>query len=97
MQTKLNLVKGITREELPDLAIESGEGIVALDQKGCVISVNSEAEKILGWGIDDIKDKDFFAYSNFSLQDVSQIVPQDRRSYKYDCLHSQPQYPFQKR
>ncbi|MEE8379624.1 MAG: diguanylate cyclase, partial [Gammaproteobacteria bacterium] len=53
------------------MAIESGEGIVALDQKGCVISVNSEAEKILGWGIDDIKDKDFFAYSNFSLQDVS--------------------------
>ena len=59
MQTKLNLVKGITQEALPDLAIESGEGIVALDQKGCVISVNSEAEKILGWCIDDIKGKDF--------------------------------------
>ncbi len=71
MQTKLNLVKGITRDELPDLAIESGEGIVALDQKGCVISLNSEAEKMLGWDIDDLLGKDFFVYSNFSLQDVS--------------------------
>jgi len=71
LQTKLNLVKGITQEELPDLAIESGEGIVALDQKGCVISLNSEAEKILGWDIDDLKGKDFFVHSNFSLQDVS--------------------------
>ena len=74
MQTKLNLVKGITQKELPDLAIESGEGIVALDQKGRVISVNSEAEKILGWVIDDIKGKDFFAYSNFSLRNVSTEV-----------------------
>jgi diguanylate cyclase (GGDEF)-like protein/PAS domain S-box-containing protein len=76
----LNLVKGITQEELPDLAIESGEGIIALDQKGCVISLNSEAEKILGWCIDDLLGKDFFVHSNFSLRDVSTEVSSETSS-----------------
>lgn len=65
----MNLVKGITQKELPDLLIKSGEGIVALDQKGYVLQINSAAEAILGWHSDEILGKEFFAFSRFSLPD----------------------------
>ena len=67
MQAKVNLVKGIAQKELPDLLIESGEGIVALDQKGLVLKINPTAETILGWGADEILGKDFFALSQLLL------------------------------
>jgi len=73
LQTKLNLVKGITQKELSDIAIESGEGVVALDQQGCVISVNSEAEQMLGWSAAEILGKDFFSLSKFSLGDIAAL------------------------
>lgn len=73
LQTKLNLVKGITQKELPDIAIESGEGVVALDQQGLVLSVNTEAERILGWQAGELTGKDFFALSKFYLQDVASL------------------------
>lgn len=73
MQTKLNLVKGITQKELPGIVIESGEGIVTLDQQGCVVSVNTEAERMLGWQTEEIIGQDFFALSKFSLDDVSSL------------------------
>jgi diguanylate cyclase (GGDEF)-like protein/PAS domain S-box-containing protein len=73
LQTKLNLVKGIAQKELSDITIESGEGIVALDQQGCVISVNSEAEQMLGWSTDEILGKDFFSLSKFSLRDIASL------------------------
>ena len=71
MQAKLNLVKGITQKELPDLPIESGEGIVALDQMGKVLSINSEAGRILGWNSEELLGKEFFAYTSFLLQDIA--------------------------
>ena len=67
MQAKVNLVKGITQKELPDLMIESGEGIVALDQKGNVLNINSTAETILGWSADEITGKEFFALTQLLL------------------------------
>lgn len=73
MQTKLNLVKGITQKELPGIVVESGEGIVTLDQQGCVISVNSEAERMLGWQTAEIIGQDFFALSKFALDDVASL------------------------
>ncbi len=73
LQTKLNLVKGISQKELPDIAIESGEGIVALDQQGCVISVNSEAEHMLGWSTAEIFGQDFFSLSKFSLNNIASL------------------------
>lgn len=73
MQTKLNLVKGITERELPDIVVASGEGIVTLDQQGCVIDVNSEAEQMLGWQTDEIIGQDFFALSKFSLGNVASL------------------------
>lgn len=73
LQTKLNLVKGIAQRELSEITIESGEGIVALDQQGCVISVNSEAEQMLGWSTDEILGKDFFSLSKFSLRDIASL------------------------
>lgn len=73
MQTKLNLVKGITQRELPGIVVESGEGIVSLDQQGGVVSVNSEAERMLGWKTDEIIGQDFFALSKFSLDDTAAL------------------------
>lgn len=73
LQTKLNLVKGITQKELPGITIQSGEGIVALDQQGCVISVNPEAEQLLGWSTAEILGKDFFSLSKFSLNDIAAL------------------------
>ncbi len=68
----MNLVKGITLNALPDLMIESGEGIVALDQKGKVHQVNATAESILGWNADEIIGKDFFALTQLLLpEDVT--------------------------
>ncbi|WP_455199162.1 EAL domain-containing protein [Kaarinaea lacus] len=52
--------------------IESGEGIVALDQKGKVHQVNATAESILGWNADEIIGKDFFALTQLLLpEDVT--------------------------
>lgn len=73
LQAKLSLVKGITQKELPDITAESGEGIVSLDQKGLVLSVNAEAEALLGWSADELRGEDFFALSKFSLRDVASL------------------------
>jgi diguanylate cyclase (GGDEF)-like protein/PAS domain S-box-containing protein len=73
LQTKLNLVKGITQKELSDITIEAGEGMVALDQQGCVVTVSSEAEKILGWKAAEILGKDFFSFIKFSLNDIAAL------------------------
>lgn len=71
MQTKLNLVNGIAQKELSDIAVVSGEGIVALDQKGCVISIDAGAERMLGWQTDEIIGQEFFTLSKFSLSDAA--------------------------
>lgn len=63
----MNLVKGITQNELPDLLIESGEGIIALDQKGNVLQLNATAETLLGWSAEEIIGKEFFALTQLSL------------------------------
>jgi len=73
LQTMLNLVKGITQKELPGTAVEPGEGIVALDQQGCVLSINSEAERILGWKTADIIGENFFSLGKFSLGNISAL------------------------
>ena len=71
MQTTLNLVKGITQKELPGITVEPGEGIVALDQQGCVLSINQEAERMLGWKTTDIVGENFFSLTEFSLGNVA--------------------------
>ncbi|MBL1278417.1 MAG: EAL domain-containing protein [Ectothiorhodospiraceae bacterium] len=73
MQTKLNLVKGISQKELPDIMVASGEGIVALDKQGCVTSVDAGAVRMLGWQADEIIGREFFAFINFSLGDVAAL------------------------
>ena len=73
MQTKLNLVKGITQKELPDIVVASGEGIVALDQHGCVISADTAAEQMLGWQTDEIIGQEFFTLSKFLLDDIASL------------------------
>jgi len=67
LQAKVNLDKGIAQKALPDLLIESGEGIVALDQKGNVLQINTNAEVILGWNSGELIGKEFFKYSQFTL------------------------------
>ena len=73
MQTKLNLVKGISQKELPDIMVASGEGVVALDQQGCVSSVDAGAVRILGWPADEIIGQDFFTFSNFAHGDLAAL------------------------
>ncbi len=73
MRTKLNLVNGITQKELSDIVVASGEGIVTLDQKGCVISVDAGAELILGWQTDEIIGQEFFVLSKLSLGDPAAL------------------------
>jgi diguanylate cyclase (GGDEF)-like protein/PAS domain S-box-containing protein len=70
LQTKLNLVKGITQRELSEIVSELGEGIVALDRKGLVLSVNTETENLLGWQADELSGQDFFSLTKFSLKNV---------------------------
>ena len=73
LQTKLNLVKGITQKELSEVVSELGEGIVTLDRKGLVLSINSEAEKLLGWQASELSGQDFFSLGKFALKDVMSL------------------------
>jgi len=73
LQTMLNLVKGVTQKELPGITVEPGEGVVALDQQGCVLSVSSGAERMLGWKTADIVGENFFSLSKFSLGNISAL------------------------
>lgn len=73
MPTKLDLIKGVNHRDLPNIAVVPGEGIVTLDRKGCLLSMNTEAEALLGWTSAELLDKDFFSRVNFSLQNVANL------------------------
>lgn len=53
---------------------ETGEGLVALDQKGRVQSVNQITEQLLGWSAEELRGTDFFAHCGFSLEDSSVVT-----------------------
>lgn len=71
--TKLTPVKGVSREVLPGILLETGEGIVTLDQKGRVQEVNQIAEQLLGWSAAELQGVDFFAHCRFSLKDATSV------------------------
>ena len=73
MRTKLNLVKGISLQDLPDISLEPGEGFVALDPKGRVLHLSPEAEELLACASSELEGQDFFAVSQFALKDVSSL------------------------
>jgi diguanylate cyclase (GGDEF)-like protein/PAS domain S-box-containing protein len=73
LQSPLNLVKGINKKELTTYSAAEGEGIVALDQKGCALHLNKTAEEILGWQLPELQDKDFFIQLQFSLQNIAAL------------------------
>ncbi|HEX22081.1 MAG TPA: PAS domain-containing protein, partial [Chromatiales bacterium] len=70
MQSRLNLVKGINQKDLSDFAAASGEGVVALDPAGCLLDMNPEAGRILGWTAVELKGKDFFAETHLKFTDI---------------------------
>jgi diguanylate cyclase (GGDEF)-like protein/PAS domain S-box-containing protein len=73
LQIKLDLVKGINHRDLQNIAVVPGEGIVALDRKGIFLSMNVEAEALLGWGPADLLGSDFFNRIGFSLHNVANL------------------------
>ena len=73
LQNRLNLFKGISQRELSNFIAVTGEGVVSLDNRGCLQSMNSEAERLLGWSSAELQGKDFFAETQLSFADISTL------------------------
>ena len=73
MLIKLDLVKGVNHKDLSRIAVVPGEGVVALDRKGLLLSMNAEAEALLGWDCADLLHQDFFNRVQFSLANVANL------------------------
>lgn len=73
LRSPLNLVKGVNKKDLPTLGAAEGEGIVALDQKGRAIHADATAERMLGWSLGELSDKDFFSHLKFSLPNIAAL------------------------
>lgn len=73
MQNQLNLVKGINRQELMHISTVSGEGTFALDQSGQLLTMNEEAERLLGWHASELEGLNFFNRVNFKMRTIENI------------------------
>lgn len=73
MQNQLNLVRGINRQELMHITTVSGEGTFALDQSGQLLSMNEEAERLLGWHASELEGMNFFNHVNFKMRTIANI------------------------
>jgi diguanylate cyclase (GGDEF)-like protein/PAS domain S-box-containing protein len=73
LQIRLDLVKGANQKDLAKIAVVAGEGLVALDRKGSLLSMSAEAEALLGWTTAELQGKDFFSLTQFSLQNVATL------------------------
>ena len=73
MQPRLNLVKGINQRDLLNFTAAQGEGVVSLDPAGSLLSMNPEAERLLGWCAADLRGRDFFAETQLEFTDIRHL------------------------
>jgi diguanylate cyclase (GGDEF)-like protein/PAS domain S-box-containing protein len=73
LQNQLNLIKGISRHDLVQVATVQGEGTFALDHDGRLLFMNDEAERLLGWDSAELEGKNFFHRVDFKMDSISSI------------------------
>ena len=73
MQQQINLVHGINKKDLADIKTAREEGAFALDSDGRLLSINRQAEKLLGFSARELAGRDVFSVINFKLGAVATL------------------------
>ncbi|MFV2055425.1 MAG: EAL domain-containing protein [Thiohalomonadales bacterium] len=73
MNNLLNIVQGISKQQIESITTQGDEGAFALDNSGVFLSMNKTAEKILGWTGHELQNKNFFSTLKFKLDTIAAI------------------------
>ncbi|WP_455198345.1 PAS domain S-box protein, partial [Kaarinaea lacus] len=88
MQTQLNLVNGISKRELLEIATVKGEGAFALDNDGNLLFLNEGAERLLGWQSSELIGKNFFDTVHFKVDAIATLGSSECAALKsVGCSH----------
>ena len=90
MHSRLNVVKGVNKNQLHTLKTAAGEGAFVLDYKNRLLYLNETAEKILGWKLFELTDKNFVQVTQFKMNSIASIgVSQCAVLHSVSCSHLQ--------
>lgn len=90
VQSRLNVVKGVNKNQLSTLNTAPGEGAFALDYKNRLLYLNETAEKILGWKLFELTDKNFVQVTQFKMNSIASIgISQCAALHSVSCSHLQ--------
>ncbi|MCG6970102.1 MAG: EAL domain-containing protein [Gammaproteobacteria bacterium] len=90
MQNQLNIVKGVNKNELDTLETAPGEGVFALDYKNRLLYINGTAEKILGWSLADLTNKNFVQITQFKMNSIASLgTSRCAALHSVSCSHLQ--------
>jgi diguanylate cyclase (GGDEF)-like protein/PAS domain S-box-containing protein len=90
VQSRLNVVKGINKNQLNTLKTAAGEGAFVLDYKNRLLYLNETAEKILGWKLFELTDKNFVHVTQFKMNSIASIgLSQCAMLHSVSCSHLQ--------
>jgi diguanylate cyclase (GGDEF)-like protein/PAS domain S-box-containing protein len=90
VQNQLNIVKGVTKNQLDALETAPGEGAFVIDYKNRLLYLNTTAEKILGWSLAELADKNFVQISQFKMNSIASIgTSKCAALHSVSCSHLQ--------
>lgn len=88
LKTRLNLVKGLKQKDLPAFLASTADAVAALDPDGRLLSMNAEAERLLGWQAVELEGQDFFAQTQLKLTDIATLGAAPCPVFSgVDCAH----------
>lgn len=88
MQHQLNLVNGISKRQLQEVSTEKGEGAFALDHGGKLLFLSPEAERLLGWQMSELLNKNFFEIVQFKVDAIATLGASECSAIKsVGCSH----------
>jgi two-component system sensor histidine kinase/response regulator len=80
------------RDKLATIIRTLGEGLCVLDLNGCLVSMNPEAEQLLGWSEADLAGQPFF--SRVRCADEIPLPDEDPSAHFQKCVATQQAYSF---
>ncbi len=88
LETRLNLVKGLKQTDLPTFLTTATDAVAALDPEGRLLSMNAEAERLLGRPAAELEGKDFFAETQLKFTDIATLGAAPCPAFGgVDCAH----------
>jgi len=73
---------------MQDISTEKGEGAFALDNRGRLLFLSSEAERMLGWYMSEVLDKNFFEIVQFKVDAIATLGASECSAIKsIGCSH----------